>query len=187
MVRLQGRHVSGRTSPLPSTRRCSVQFCGSTSAHITPGLTCIWQVSGRSNIAFPQQITLDVEYIKSQNIKTDIKILLRRFLPSSPAKEPTDWRIHFILLHMRSSTDYTLSRLPRLILQDGRNVSVPSPPLPPPPPPPPPPPLPPLPPPSPPLPPSPLSGVPSIAFIGSSWLKQGQPSSGRPISVLLWF
>ena len=44
---------------------------------ITPGLTCIWQVSGRSNIAFPQQVTLDVEYIESQSIKTDIKILLR--------------------------------------------------------------------------------------------------------------
>ncbi len=44
---------------------------------ITPGLTCIWQVSGRSNIAFPQQVRLDVEYIESRSIRTDIKILLR--------------------------------------------------------------------------------------------------------------
>ena len=44
---------------------------------ITPGLTCIWQVSGRGNLAFPQQVSLDVEYIESQSITTDIKILLR--------------------------------------------------------------------------------------------------------------
>lgn len=44
---------------------------------ITPGLTCIWQVSGRSTIAFPQQVRLDVEYIESRSIRADIKILLR--------------------------------------------------------------------------------------------------------------
>jgi exopolysaccharide biosynthesis polyprenyl glycosylphosphotransferase len=42
-----------------------------------PGITCIWQVSGRSDIPFDQQVELDVQYIQSQSFWTDIKILLK--------------------------------------------------------------------------------------------------------------
>lgn len=41
-----------------------------------PGLTCIWQVSGRGDIPFPQQVQLDVQYIESQSFWLDIKLLL---------------------------------------------------------------------------------------------------------------
>jgi len=44
---------------------------------VTPGLTCIWQVSGRSNIPFPQQVNMDIDYIHQRSIKTDIKLLLK--------------------------------------------------------------------------------------------------------------
>ena len=44
---------------------------------VIPGITCIWQVSGRSNIPFPQQVQLDVQYIQSQSIWLDIKLLLQ--------------------------------------------------------------------------------------------------------------
>lgn len=44
---------------------------------VLPGITCIWQVSGRSNIPFPQQVELDVEYIHSQTVWQDIKLLLK--------------------------------------------------------------------------------------------------------------
>lgn len=44
---------------------------------VTPGITCIWQVSGRSNINFQQQVQMDVEYIESQTISNDIKILMK--------------------------------------------------------------------------------------------------------------
>lgn len=40
-----------------------------------PGITCIWQVSGRSDIPFDQQVLLDVEYIESQSILLDLKLL----------------------------------------------------------------------------------------------------------------
>ena len=43
----------------------------------TPGLTCIWQVSGRSDIPFPEQLKLDVEYIESHSIAADLKLLLK--------------------------------------------------------------------------------------------------------------
>jgi lipopolysaccharide/colanic/teichoic acid biosynthesis glycosyltransferase len=44
---------------------------------VLPGLTCIWQVSGRSDIPFERQLLLDVEYIESQSIMFDIILLLR--------------------------------------------------------------------------------------------------------------
>ena len=44
---------------------------------IKPGITCIWQVSGRSEIPFVQQVELDVDYINTHSFLTDIKILLR--------------------------------------------------------------------------------------------------------------
>lgn len=40
-----------------------------------PGLTCIWQVSGRSKIPFPEQVNLDVQYIEQQSLWTDLKLL----------------------------------------------------------------------------------------------------------------
>jgi lipopolysaccharide/colanic/teichoic acid biosynthesis glycosyltransferase len=43
---------------------------------VTPGLTCIWQVKGRGDIPFPQQVELDVEYINSRSIHTDFRILV---------------------------------------------------------------------------------------------------------------
>lgn len=42
-----------------------------------PGITCIWQVSGRSEIDFEGQVRLDVQYIESQSILVDIKLLLK--------------------------------------------------------------------------------------------------------------
>ncbi len=44
---------------------------------VIPGITCIWQVSGRSDIPFDQQVELDVQYIESQSFWNDIKILLK--------------------------------------------------------------------------------------------------------------
>lgn len=45
--------------------------------HITPGITCIWQVTGRSNIPFKQQVGLDEEYIKNRGFFSDLFILLK--------------------------------------------------------------------------------------------------------------
>ncbi len=42
---------------------------------VIPGLTCIWQVSGRSDIPFDRQVELDVQYIQSQSLWLDVKLL----------------------------------------------------------------------------------------------------------------
>jgi lipopolysaccharide/colanic/teichoic acid biosynthesis glycosyltransferase len=43
----------------------------------TPGLTCIWQVSGRSEIPFERQVELDTEYIDSHSLSLDLKLLFQ--------------------------------------------------------------------------------------------------------------
>ncbi len=45
--------------------------------HVKPGITGLWQIKGRSDIPFNQQVQLDFEYIRSQGIKNDLIILLK--------------------------------------------------------------------------------------------------------------
>lgn len=42
-----------------------------------PGLTCFWQVGGRSQIDFTGQVELDVAYIRSQSFWLDVLLLLK--------------------------------------------------------------------------------------------------------------
>ena len=44
---------------------------------VKPGLTCIWQVSGRNNIGFDEWVDMDLEYIKTINLLLDIKLILK--------------------------------------------------------------------------------------------------------------
>ncbi len=44
---------------------------------VTPGLTCIWQVNGRSEIPFPQQVRMDIDYIQKRSIGNDIKLIAK--------------------------------------------------------------------------------------------------------------
>jgi lipopolysaccharide/colanic/teichoic acid biosynthesis glycosyltransferase len=43
---------------------------------VKPGLTCLWQVFGRSLLPFDRQVVLDLEYIDNQSVWLDLKILL---------------------------------------------------------------------------------------------------------------
>ena len=44
---------------------------------VKPGLTCIWQVNGRSEVPFPQQVAMDLDYIRRPGLWTDIRLLLK--------------------------------------------------------------------------------------------------------------
>jgi lipopolysaccharide/colanic/teichoic acid biosynthesis glycosyltransferase len=46
---------------------------------VPPGITGLWQVSGRAEIGFDEMIDLDLRYVDSCSLKTDLKILLRTF------------------------------------------------------------------------------------------------------------
>ncbi len=44
---------------------------------VKPGLTCIWQVSGRSRLAFPKQLEMDIAYIQNRSYWLDTKLMLK--------------------------------------------------------------------------------------------------------------
>jgi lipopolysaccharide/colanic/teichoic acid biosynthesis glycosyltransferase len=44
---------------------------------VQPGLTCLWQVSGRSEIGFEDWVRMDIWYLQNQNLKTDLNLLVR--------------------------------------------------------------------------------------------------------------
>ena len=42
-----------------------------------PGLTCLWQIQGRSNIGFERWVELDLEYIDNWSLALDAYILIK--------------------------------------------------------------------------------------------------------------
>lgn len=44
---------------------------------VTPGLTCIWQIKGRSTVSFAEWVRMDVAYIRRRTMMQDIRILLQ--------------------------------------------------------------------------------------------------------------
>lgn len=46
---------------------------------VRPGLTGLWQVSGRNNLTFAQRVALDTEYVTCWSLVLDAKILLKTF------------------------------------------------------------------------------------------------------------
>ena len=44
---------------------------------VQPGLTCYWQIQGRSRIPWEEWVELDLDYIQDMSLWTDIKMVLR--------------------------------------------------------------------------------------------------------------
>lgn len=44
---------------------------------VLPGLTGLWQVSGRSNLDFDDRLRLDIEYIERQSLLLDLQIMIQ--------------------------------------------------------------------------------------------------------------
>lgn len=66
----------GPRPPLPSEVR-TYTLEERKRLNITPGITCLWQISGRSELPFSKQIALDKEYIASRSAWKDFLILLK--------------------------------------------------------------------------------------------------------------
>jgi lipopolysaccharide/colanic/teichoic acid biosynthesis glycosyltransferase len=46
---------------------------------VKPGMTGLWQVSGRSNLSWEESVRLDVSYVENWSIMQDLVILWRTF------------------------------------------------------------------------------------------------------------
>ena len=75
-VLLGDMSLVGPRPPLPSEVR-TYTLEDRKRLNITPGITCLWQVSGRSELPFSKQIALDKEYIASRSVWKDFLILLK--------------------------------------------------------------------------------------------------------------
>ena len=75
-VLLGDMSLVGPRPPLPSEVR-TYSLEERKRLNITPGITCLWQVSGRSELPFSKQIALDKEYIASRSAWKDFLILLK--------------------------------------------------------------------------------------------------------------
>lgn len=66
--------VGPRPLPCPEAAKCDLW---QQQRHdVTPGLTCIWQVRGRSQVPFAEWIRMDLQYIRSRSLAQDLKLLL---------------------------------------------------------------------------------------------------------------
>ena len=66
----------GPRPPLPSEVEQYTPY-QSLRLAVVPGITCLWQVSGRSDIPFETQVDMDVEYIENQSFGYDMLLLIK--------------------------------------------------------------------------------------------------------------
>ena len=54
-------------------------YCEATKEYcsVRPGITGVWQVSGRNDVSYAERVAMDVEYVRTQNLWMDIVILYK--------------------------------------------------------------------------------------------------------------
>lgn len=74
--------LTGRTSlvgprPLPVSEQAEIRRWQRRRLTMKPGLTCLWQVSGRSDTDFVDWMLLDLKYIQDWSLWLDLAVLLK--------------------------------------------------------------------------------------------------------------
>jgi lipopolysaccharide/colanic/teichoic acid biosynthesis glycosyltransferase len=63
--------------PLPVDESNGCETWQKRRLDVTPGLTCIWQIEGRSQVTFAEWVRMDVKYMRRLNILHDLSILFK--------------------------------------------------------------------------------------------------------------
>lgn len=62
--------------PLPCNEASACSQWQRRRLDVTPGITCIWQVKGRSRVSFPEWMRMDISYVRSRRLLRDVSLLL---------------------------------------------------------------------------------------------------------------
>lgn len=63
--------------PLPASEQAMIQGWQRRRLTMKPGITCLWQVSGRNNVDFADWMLLDLQYVNEWSLWLDLLILLK--------------------------------------------------------------------------------------------------------------
>jgi lipopolysaccharide/colanic/teichoic acid biosynthesis glycosyltransferase len=65
--------------PRPVTRKEMVKYEGHEKSYLSlkPGITGLWQVSGRNDVSYEERVRLDTEYFNTQTLMMDVEIILK--------------------------------------------------------------------------------------------------------------
>jgi lipopolysaccharide/colanic/teichoic acid biosynthesis glycosyltransferase len=65
--------------PLPPCEAAVVPDWAAARWQVRPGLTCYWQVGGRSEIGWEERMEMDVRYVQERSIGVDARLIARTF------------------------------------------------------------------------------------------------------------
>jgi lipopolysaccharide/colanic/teichoic acid biosynthesis glycosyltransferase len=74
---LAGQMSLAGPRPLPTREAEKLPGAARRRLSMKPGLTCLWQVNGRSTLSFAEWMRLDLEYVDRWSLTLDFAILLR--------------------------------------------------------------------------------------------------------------
>jgi lipopolysaccharide/colanic/teichoic acid biosynthesis glycosyltransferase len=63
--------------PLPVIETANVIGAHRRRLSVRPGITCLWQISGRNELGFQEWMNLDLQYVDNWSLGLDFAILLR--------------------------------------------------------------------------------------------------------------
>jgi lipopolysaccharide/colanic/teichoic acid biosynthesis glycosyltransferase len=63
--------------PLPDFESAQCTGWQRRRLHVNPGLTCIWQVQGRSSVSFVEWVRMDLDYVRNMSFLLDVKLLIQ--------------------------------------------------------------------------------------------------------------
>lgn len=63
--------------PLPCSQAAACEQWHHRRLDVAPGLTCIWQVKGRSRVTFAEWIRMDLRYVTARSLALDLKLLVQ--------------------------------------------------------------------------------------------------------------
>ena len=63
--------------PLPVEEARNIEGIGQLRMAVKPGLTCLWQISGRNELVYEKWVQLDLYYIRHRSLLLDIMILIQ--------------------------------------------------------------------------------------------------------------